>query len=139
MSGPKGAGGRKLTGVWQGLYSYPGQALDVPFTATLFETGSSLTGSIHEPCLVGGNPSESLNATLFGSRDGSSVSFLKTYDGSNPNYQTVQYLGSVNEDATEIDGRWIVPGDWSGRFLMMRSGNAPAESVERQEVGETVP
>jgi hypothetical protein len=138
MSEPKRAGDRKLTGVWQGLYSYPQGAEDVPFTATLFEAGSLLSGSVHEPCLMGGAPGEILNASLRGSRDGSTVSFIKTYDGSNPNYRSVQYAGSANEDATEIEGRWTIPGVWSGRFLMMRSGNAPAEQAERKEVEETV-
>jgi len=138
MNGPKSAGDRKLTGVWQGLYSYPRQAPDVPFTATLFEAGSSLSGPILEPCLMGGAPGEILYATLLGSRDGSTVNFVKSYDGSNPNYRSVQYAGSVNHDATEIEGRWSIPGIWSGRFLMMRSGNAPAEQVQRKEVEETV-
>ncbi len=129
---------RKLTGVWQGIYDYPaGGGPTVPFTATLIEAGHSLSGSVHEPCLTHGNPSETLFATLSGARDGSAVRFVKTYDGSNPNYGTVVYEGTVNGDATEIEGRWRIPRSWSGKFLMIRSGEQPAEAEESK--GETVP
>jgi len=36
-----------LTGVWQGLYSYPQALAPVAFTATLLDSGW-LSGSIHE-------------------------------------------------------------------------------------------
>jgi hypothetical protein len=124
---------RKLTGVWQGTYTYPSGAPTVPFTATLIEAGNLLSGSVHEPCLMLGSPNEILFATLNGTRHDSAVSFVKTYDGSNPNYRSVSYEGCVNGDATEIEGRWKVPRDWSGRFLMIRSGNQPAEAARRKE------
>jgi hypothetical protein len=124
---------RKLTGVWQGIYTYPRGGPTVPFTATLIEAGQSLSGSVHEPCLLLGSPSETLFATLAGTRQGSAVSFVKTYDGSNPNYRTVAYDGTVNGDATEIEGRWRIPGGWSGKFLMTRSGNQPEEAARREE------
>jgi hypothetical protein len=38
-----------LTGVWQGFYTYPGGIGSVAFGATLIETGSTLSGSTHEP------------------------------------------------------------------------------------------
>jgi hypothetical protein len=105
----------------------------VPFTATLIEAGHSLSGSVHEPCLMLGNPSETLFATLSGTRHGNAVSFVKTYDGSHPNYRTVVYEGTVTGDATEIEGRWRIPGGWSGRFLMTRSGNQPEVATKREE------
>jgi hypothetical protein len=129
-------GNRKLTGVWQGIYEYPRGGPTVPFTATLIEAGHSLSGSVHEPCLLLGSPNETLYATLSGSRQGSAVSFVKTYDGSNPNYRSVVYDGAVNGDATEIEGRWRVPGNWSGRFLMTRSGEPAEQATERQETVE---
>lgn len=129
---------RKLTGVWQGTYTYPSGSPTVPFTATLIEAGHLLSGSVHEPCLMLGSPNEILFATLNGTRRDSAVSFVKTYDGSNPNYRSVSYEGTANGDATEIEGRWKVPRDWSGRFLMIRSGDQPAEVAEREEATSPV-
>ena len=83
-------------------------------------------------------PNEVLFATLHGTRQGSGVSFVKAYDGSNPNYRSVTYEGSVNGDATEIEGRWKVRADWTGRFLMIRSGDQPAEVAEREEATSPV-
>jgi hypothetical protein len=129
---------RKLTGVWQGTYTYPSGGPTVPFTATLIEAGHLVSGSVHEPCAMFGNPNEVLFATLHGTRQGSSVGFVKAYDGSNPNYRSVNYEGTVNGDATEIEGRWKVRADWSGRFLMIRSGDQPAEVAEREEATSPV-
>jgi hypothetical protein len=63
---------------------------------------------------------------------GDAVSFVKTYDGSNPNYRSVTYEGTVNGDATEIEGRWKIPRDWSGKFLMIRSGDQPQAAAKRE-------
>jgi hypothetical protein len=125
--------GRSLTGVWQGVYSYPLSRLPtVAFTATLFEAASSLSGSVSEPNLLY-DPNEMLLFGLNGSRNGSAVHFTKTYLGSGPNYrQAIVYDGTVNDDGTEIEGRWTIPGDWSGRFLMTRSGDQPEATAERE-------
>jgi hypothetical protein len=64
---------------------------------------------------------------LAGGRSGSAVTFVKRYEPPGYGYDTVAYEGSVNADATEIDGRWRVQGI-SGTFLMIRSGK-PAEAV----------
>ncbi len=135
MDRSRGESSRKLTGVWQGVYDYPaGGGPTVPFTATLIEARQSLSGSVHEPCLTHGHSNETLFATLLGARDGSAVRFVKTYDGSKPNYTTVVYEGTVSADATEIEGRWRIPRSWSGKFLMIRSGEQPAEAEERKGV-----
>lgn len=124
---------RSLTGVWQGVYSYPlGRAPTTQFTATLFEAGSALSGSVHEPCTMGGSPNDTLYFSLNGSRLGTAVNFVKTYHGTNPYYGTILYDGTVNDDATEIEGRWSILGDWSGRFLMIRSGDPPRASAESE-------
>jgi hypothetical protein len=135
-------GTRSLTGVWQGIYCYPpGMQPPVAFTATLIEAGSSLSGSVHEPCMIGGSPNEILFFSLKGGRQGTAVTFVKTYHGTNPYYGTIVYDGTVDDDATEIEGRWRIPGDWSGRFLMTRSGGPPqvaAESEGAESRAETV-
>ena len=37
-----------LTGVWHGLYTYPGQHQPVYFVATLIDSGGQLSGMTHE-------------------------------------------------------------------------------------------
>jgi hypothetical protein len=124
---------RSLTGVWQGIYSYPSPRLPtVAFTATLIEAGSLLSGSVSEPNLLY-DPNATLLFSLSGSRNGTAVHFVKTYLGSGPHYRhPIVYDGAVNGDTTEIEGRWRIPGDWSGRFLMTRSGDPPQVAAESE-------
>ena len=119
-----------LTGVWDGTFIQPGVGA-VTFLATLIEAGGALSGSVTEPCMMPGCPRSEHNASLAGSRAGSAVSFVKRYEPPGYGYDTVNYEGSVNADATEIDGRWRVQG-LSGTFLMIRSGK-PAEAVTAEE------
>jgi hypothetical protein len=132
-------GSRSLTGVWQGIYSYlAGGMPTVAFTATLIEAGGMLNGSVHEACMRNG---DTVLFSVNGSRHGAAVSFVKTYQGTDRRYGTIVYDGSVNGDATEIEGRWTIPGDWSGRFLMTRSGDQPHAAVANagaQSSAETV-
>jgi hypothetical protein len=119
-----------LTGIWQGFFSYPRAMGPVQFTATLIETQHWLTGMTHEPMDVGPNKGETIYATLSGSRDGTSVVFDKTYDGSGGRTHTIHYEGTLSDDGIEIEGRWIIRASRVGRFLMIRSGHtAPAEKV----------
>lgn len=127
---PKRPSAPSLTGIWHGLYSYPIPRAAVSFVATLIETASTVSGATHERCAIGGSPNEILYATLLGRRQDSTVAFLKTYDSTNPHYGTVAYEGTLSPDGTEIEGRWMVPGNWSGKFLMIRSAGK-AETVAR--------
>ena len=128
MAERQSQGSRSLTGVWDGLYSYPVGGLPaVTFTATLIEAAGLLSGSVHEQCIMKG---DTVLFSVSGGRQNSAVSFVKTYQGTDRRYGTIRYDGSVNGDATEIEGRWTIPGDWSGRFLMIRSGNQPRAEVE---------
>jgi hypothetical protein len=126
----KGPSTPSLTGIWHGLYSYPIPRAPVSFMATLIETASTVSGTTHERCDIGVSPDEILCATLLGRRQDSVVAFVKTYDGANPHYGTVAYEGILSADGTEIEGRWTVPGNWSGKFLMIRS-SPKAEAVAR--------
>lgn len=122
---------KNLTGIWHGLYSYPRRRPAVPFVATLIESGSSLSGTTHEQCGSSGHPDQMMYATLLGHHQGQTVAFVKTYDGDDPHYGSVAYEGIVSDDGTEIEGRWLVPGHWSGKFLMIRSaGNSEAITLE---------
>lgn len=113
------ANAQDLTGIWQGLYTYA-DGRSVSFVATLIESGGALTGTTHEPCVSGRAAGGTLFATLAGTRQGDTVSFRKTYEGDVPGYGAVDYVGMLNSDASEIEGRWIILGVWSGKFLMIR-------------------
>ena len=121
-----------LTGVWDGTFLQRHIGM-VTFLATLIESGGALTGNVTEPCTSPGCPLATHNASIAGHRSGSAVSFIKRYEPPGNGYETVSYEGTVNADATEIDGRWKLPGtSASGTFLMVRSGK-PAEVVAAEE------
>ncbi|WP_338691348.1 hypothetical protein V5279_33440 [Bradyrhizobium sp. 26S5] len=121
-----------LTGVWDGSYVQPGSGM-VTFLATLIDAGGSLGGSVTEPCLTPGCPLATHNASLSGHRSGGAVTFVKRYEPPGYGYGTVHYEGSVNADATEIDGRWSIRGTrFSGTFLMVRA-TGPAQAVTTED------
>jgi hypothetical protein len=116
-----------LTGAWSGLYSYPHGGSPVSFAATLTEISGWLSGAIEEVATAGPARGQTIRATVQGRRTGSAITFLKSYDDLPPGYDTVHYAGEVNHDATEIDGRWTIPGSWSGKFLMIRPKGVETE------------
>jgi hypothetical protein len=120
-----------LTGVWDGTYLQPGVGM-VTFLATLIDSDGALSGNVTEPCAMRGCPLSTHNASIAGHRSGSTVSFVKRYEPPGYGYTTVSYEGSVNAEATEIDGRWRVGTSASGTFLMVRS-TRPAEKVTAEE------
>jgi hypothetical protein len=128
-----GTGRIDLTGVWDGLYTYPHLGKSVAFVATLIETQTAFTGSTHEPRVFRDGSGATLYATLAGARHNGTVMFRKTYEAAGPNYDTVDYEGTLNADGTEIAGRWIIRRAWSGTFLMIRSAGK-AETVSRKAV-----
>ncbi|NOJ42066.1 hypothetical protein [Bradyrhizobium australiense] len=121
-----------LTGVWDGTFVQARVGM-VTFLATLIESGGALTGNVTEPCTVPGCPISTHNASIAGHRSGSAVSFVKRYEPSGYGYDTAYYEGLVNAEATEIDGRWRLPGTTlSGTFLMVRSSKT-AQSIATEE------
>ena len=125
------AGPENLTGVWQGLFSYPRMYRAASFTATLIETGSSLTGSTTEIAVAGPRDGMAVSAFLSGCRTGSRVTFTKQYEGPEPPNHAVEYEGTLADDFMEIEGRWFIPGSWAGRFLMIRSGGRSVEAARQ--------
>lgn len=120
-----------LTGVWDGTFMQPGVGL-ITFTASLVETGGALAGRVTEPCMMPVCPISTHNAAIAGHRTGSAVTFVKRYEPPGFGYASVTYDGAVNAEATEIDGRWHLPGA-SGQFLMIRaSRTAEAITTERR-------
>jgi len=111
--------GTSLTGVWTGRYAYPRALAPVPFLATLIEFGGNFTGSIHEPDDTG--TGAVAYASIEGLRQGNEVTFTKVYDNAVSQHDLpIRYSGQLNSDATEIKGRWMIPGHWSGDFVMLR-------------------
>lgn len=125
------AGSENLTGVWQGLFSYPRMYRAAAFTATLIETGSSLTGSTAEIAVGGPRDGMTVSAFLAGRRTGARVAFTKRYEGPKPPNHAVEYEGILADDFMEIEGRWFIPGSWAGRFLMIRSGGRSVEEARQ--------
>jgi len=125
-----------LTGVWDGTFVQARVGM-VTFLATLIESGGALTGNVTEPCTAPGCPVSTHNASIAGHRSGSTVSFIKRYEPAGHGYNTVSYEGVVNADATEIDGRWKLPGTMtSGTFLMVRSSKVAEAVVVEERVKE---
>jgi hypothetical protein len=120
-----GSDNDNLTGVWAGLYTYAAEIRKpVHYTAELTESGGWITGRTEEIASVGPRRGQPITATIQGRRSGRTVTFLKAYDMVAGGYDAVRYEGDLNNDATEIEGRWSIPGNWSGKFLMTRSGGA---------------
>ncbi len=126
------AGDDNLTGVWEGLFSWPIRRPPTSFTAVLIDTGGTLSGTVHEIAQGGPFDGHELTALLSGVRSDGSVRFTKTYEAGPTRFLPVAYDGSLNAEATEIDGTWKIKGGMSGPFLMMRSPR-PSEAVETRE------
>ena len=120
-----------LTGVWHGLYSYPRYLEPVYFVATLISHGLQFSGSTHEAAQGHAGAPLQLFAFVEGQADATSVSFAKQYDGTGGWWHKVGYEGTLSSDRMEIDGHWVIGGNWSGRFLMIRSPGA-TEAIARK-------
>ncbi|HEX4738242.1 MAG TPA: hypothetical protein VH331_11840 [Allosphingosinicella sp.] len=117
-----------LTGRWSGIYNYPHTMPPTPFEAVLRDGGGLITGETVEPGGRGGT----LHAMVEGQRQGSAVRFAKLYDEPPRAAYRVDYVGAIADGGDEIHGRWQIPGNWSGTFLMVREGGAEEEAAERE-------
>lgn len=123
-----------LSGVWDGTYIQPGTGM-VTFKATLVEAGGALEGHVTEPCSNPRCPLRTHSASITGHRSGHVVSFVKRYEPPGFGFDIVHYDGIMNGEATEIDGRWQLPGS-SGSFLMIRSGKRAQASATGKRADE---
>jgi hypothetical protein len=122
-----------ITGVWDGLYSYPRLRKPVPFLAVVLDLSGILSGTTQEEPKEGLGAGMTLNAEIAGARHDSSVSFTKTYlDAPSTDVRPIVYDGALSADGTEIEGRWTIAGLLSGKFLMIRSGSMAIEQAERK-------
>lgn len=119
-----------LTGLWHGQFSYPRAMAPEFFSATLLETSDLLGGSIQETIQNGRHNGKTFYASISGQRSGNQIRFTKRYE-TPPLAHSILYEGTLNADATEIEGTWTVPNSWSGKFLMIRSSGVAAKSSKR--------
>ena len=108
------AGEQNLTGVWNGLYTYP-NGRSTSFVATLIDSGGSLSGTTHEPGLAGG--------TLSWLSAGLSQRQIAVWLSPRPTSGPTSCIASrsstkarLNGDATEIEGRWTIAESLVGQI-----------------------
>ena len=120
-----------LTGSWSGAFRYPDDAYpETVFNAQIEEAGGAFTGNIQEPTLTRPWNGPLNMAEMEGTRAGSAVSFAKFYVGSSDIGHAVAYEGSVDAAFLRIDGKWTIPGSWSGTFFMVRDDLGEEAAVE---------
>lgn len=127
-----------LTGQWSGTFSYPdGIEPSTPFEAIIEDQGGHLSGKIIEPSHTDGR---TLEATLIGTRHGSSCDFIKTYTSDAPgDYdQPVDYVGGIGPDGLTINGVWSLL-DFDGKFEMHRDQSAQKTAELSVEAEERLP
>jgi hypothetical protein len=130
-------GAEDLSGTWHGFYNMPDEGPPTAFEAELLDTGGLLSGETSEE---GDTPDcfgMTLHAVIDGHRDGDRVSFTKRYDYLPRADYAILYEGRLAQGGDEIEGRWSIPGIWSGTFLMVRARHEQA--AEEVRVEEKVP
>ncbi|MHC0614498.1 hypothetical protein [Komagataeibacter oboediens] len=123
-----------VTGQWDGQFSYPHTLMPESFSASLFETGGHVGGTVTERATSGASAGACFIATVQGERNGLHVRFTKTYED-HVHIHAVLYAGTLSADGCEIEGEWRIAGSWSGPFLMIR--RAAGGTVAEHRVAET--
>lgn len=119
-----------LTGAWSGAYRYPTSAYpETVFEAQITENAGFFTGTTIEPNLLRPHFGPVVTADIDGVRDGLNVRFNKFLNGSGGMRHVVIYEGVASADLMRVDGRWTIPGDWSGSFFMERQDNGAEEEA----------
>ena len=129
-----------LSGTWSGSYRYPGEAFpETVFSAVIEERDALFTGTTQEPNISRPWIGDAvITADIDGTREGCDVRFSKFMNGSGGMRHVVLYEGVANEKLSRIEGRWTIPGEWSGSFFMERDDDGASEAVRRsteEEVG----
>jgi hypothetical protein len=108
-----------ISGLWMGSFSYPSNlGPTTPFLARIEDHDGRLSGDIMEPNTVGSS-SEQLQSFLSGTREGSSIDFVKAYDGASDAAHAVDYVGRLSGDGMMITGVWSL-ATLDGSFEMYR-------------------
>ena len=111
-----------LSGAWTGFID--DDARSFPFSLTLTDTDGVLTGMTEELNVWGRGTGELVYGQVHGHRDGPTVNFRKVYELEGEEDRPVIHIGFISEDGWRIEGRWIVAGDRSGRFMLDRVATA---------------
>ncbi len=121
-----------LTGSWSGAYRYPRDAFpETVFNAQIEEVNGAFVGSIQEPNGFSPSLASVLLAEIEGVRTGATVIFSKFYNDAGIMH-AVRYEGAADANLTRIDGRWVIPNEWSGTFFMTRDDDGAAAEAEEQ-------
>ena len=118
---------RDLSGVWYGSFTADRGDQANGFIAVLEERHGTLTGTITEPGGV-----DVRRASVAGQRGGTTIAFVKQYDGRCGWHHSVDYTGQVDGEGTQVAGRWIVEG-LTGSFTMQREKFSAEELVAEEE------
>ena len=119
---------RDVSGVWYGRWDSDNPAIyPNGFIAVLEEIVGAVNGTTSEPDPHG----DTLRAAVSGTRHGASIEWVKQYDRSGRLGHAVHYRGTVNDDATAIDGSWSM-ARYRGRFTMQRE-KFSVEALEAEE------
>lgn len=122
-----------LTGHWTGSYDYPGGREPGAFVATLIGHGAGFSGLTMEVSRDGQGRRVQPSASVSGAVAEGVATFTKTYDGSAGWVHAVICEGAVTDDGHRIEGTWLVPGNWSGRFRMTRPRRATTAATRVAE------
>ncbi len=120
-----------LSGVWYGSYAADRDDQANSFIAVLEERHGALTGTITEPDDSG--QVDVRRASVAGQRGGTTIAFVKQYDGRGGWNHAVHYTGQVDGEGTQVAGRWIVEG-MTGSFTMQREKFSVEELEAEEEI-----
>ena len=126
-----GEAGFDLSGRWTGMYSYPAHFPPNMFEAVIRDSDGLIAGEIEQPGEFFEPAGTVQRAVIEGRREGSLLTFVKYYD--DLRRPTPHYRGTIQPGGDEIEGEWTIPGDWSGRFMMIRAAGAQEETARRVE------
>lgn len=124
-----------VSGVWYGRWSGTRGVGPGRFVALLTERDGAVLGQISEPDPFG--RAVTIHATITGRRSGSSLTFVKPYDGEVLAH-AVDYTGCISDDGTLATGSWCFTVH-SGEFIMERERFSQDELAETQEGKMPVP
>ena len=122
-----------ISGFWAGTYAYPMDALPpVNFDCELTQNGSRISGEITESH----RPGQMLAASLSGTLDGHTITFIKSYHRAGPAFLAdIAYSGQVNSKKDHIKGTWLV-GSRTGSFEMHRDAGEMRKAKTRETADE---
>jgi hypothetical protein len=118
-----------VNGMWLGTYWQNGNP--TRFEATLIQSGNSLSGRILDDNNLG-------EAQIDGEVVGRSIRFTKRYLTTAAH--SVNYAGTLSEDASSMQGQWKINSLHSGSWEAHRSGEdlmADLKNLLEKEVPET--